>query len=77
MTTPLLEAERERAGRLVSEAIAEHKKIVEADQSMLSYAIAAGLKLLAAKEIIGHGRWGEWINENRGEMSGRTVRLHC
>jgi Protein of unknown function (DUF3102) len=71
---PLTETDRNRAGALVGEAIAEHKAIRGDDQSMLDHAIAAGVKLLEAQAIIGHGRWGKWVTDNLGEIgSHRTA----
>jgi hypothetical protein len=72
------EAKQKRiiAEGLVSQAIAEHDKIGIHAASAFGHAITAGLKLLEAKEIIGHGGWDTWIAKNRGKMSGRQVRRY-
>jgi hypothetical protein len=71
----LTDKDYERAGLLVSEAIAEHNKVAEADQSMLEHAFAAGAKLLDAKVIFGSQdrKWTKWLGENCSAFSQATA----
>lgn len=42
----------------------EHRACERAVVSAVRHAIAAGEMLLEAKEIAGHGNWGDWLREN-------------
>lgn len=56
--------ERDRLEALPAEIGAE-LQAAEADcRSALGHAIAAGEKLIEAKQLVGHGVWQDWLREN-------------
>jgi hypothetical protein len=68
----------EQAKALVADAIAEHEKLIAADNSKLEHAFVAGHKLLAAKKMILKGKWKEWLAEHwvKPGRSDRTARRY-
>jgi hypothetical protein len=60
------------AARKVNEC---HRQAREAAGRAVEFAIAAGRALIAAKELVGHGGWADWLRANI-EFSDRTARLY-
>ena len=51
------------------------QKISESEQTVLKCAICAGTHLLAAKKLLPHGRWQNWVKAHFG-ASARTARSY-
>jgi hypothetical protein len=68
-------ARLDEANQLVPSIKAAHQAVLEALESGLEHAIQAGEHLAAAKKLVGHGGWAEWVEENC-EFSYRTARSY-
>jgi hypothetical protein len=73
MTTKLSPADLAKNAVLIN---TEHKAVVEANQTSLQHAIAAGQMLRACKDSMPHGEWIDWLAKNCPDISERTAQLY-
>ena len=66
--------DRELAG-LAAEINQDHDSYRRGARTTFQYARAAGEKLLRVKEIVGHGQWIDWVEENC-DFSARTAQQY-
>jgi hypothetical protein len=50
--------------QLATRANMEHLRVRDSGVEMVEHAINAGLALIAAKEQVKHGEWGDWLKVN-------------
>lgn len=62
-------------GGLAHEIKLECLKSMKASRSSVRHAIAAGHKLIEAKDLVAHGKWGDWVREET-DMSSKTSELY-
>jgi hypothetical protein len=68
-------ARLDEAKQLVPSIKTAHQAVLEALESGLEHAIQAGGHLAAAKKLVGHGGWAEWVEEHCA-FSYRTARSY-
>src|SRR5690606_25466065 len=54
----------DKLSELINDIAREHNACQEACKNAVQHAVAAGKLLVAAKELVKHGEWGQWLKAN-------------
>jgi hypothetical protein len=68
--------EKEKGLSYVPQIKAVYEELIQSHKSSLTHALHLGELLNAAKETVGHGAWGQWLQFHLPQISHRTANVY-